>query len=79
MGTILPSEADVIARRLSNERVRVVTDQQCVYLELKDINAKVHLLPYQMTEFGIEQAVAEFGLCPPQESESNYSIRTSSR
>jgi len=60
MGTLLPSEADHIACQLTNERVRVTADERGVYLVVVEIGEKIHLLPYQLTETGIERAIDEF-------------------
>lgn len=60
MSTLLPSDADTLARRLTNGRVFIVADGQSVYLVLAETQEKIRLLPYQLTEDGIEHALADF-------------------
>jgi hypothetical protein len=60
MATMLPSEADVIVRQLSKDRLHVVTNDCGAYLVHDVTRDKVHLLPYQLAPDELAKAVAEF-------------------
>lgn len=51
------AEADVIARRLSNNKMAVQDMGDGIYLTHVGERGRLHLLPYQLTVQGIELAV----------------------
>ena len=60
MATILPSEANAIAQRLSNGCVHVEANDREICLVDPECDERVKLLLHQMTDDGVEQALVEF-------------------
>ena len=60
MAGLLPSEADTIARRLTDGRVRVEADDHDSRLVLDGTTQRIRLLHYQMIAEGIADAVRDF-------------------
>lgn len=60
MDYLLPSEADAIARELTNGRLHVKETANGVYLIHEATRDRVQLLRYQMTAEGLDMAIAEF-------------------
>ncbi len=59
MATLLPSEANSIVRDLTNGHMHVEATDKAVYLVHDGKHERICLLPYQLTEDGLDAAVAE--------------------
>jgi hypothetical protein len=64
MATMLPSEADAAVRNLTHDELCVKADDRSVYLVREADDAKVHLLPYQLTPEGLAHAIIDSQLWP---------------